>query len=272
MAVVTIVASRFADKVAVVVGAGQTPGSTVGNGRAISLQLAAEGATVLAVDRDPASADETVAMITAAGGTASSMQADITSEADCASIAATVSERHGRIDVLVNNVGIGTGDSNAIRLTAEAWDLIHDVNVKGMWMTCKHVLPLMAAQRAGSVVNVSSIASVCATPFLAYKTSKAAVDALTHQLAATSASRGIRVNAVLPGLMDTPMAIEGISSQVGIDPEELRRQRDAMVPLGRTMGTAWDVARAVAFLASDDAAFITGVLLPVDGGQHTRIG
>jgi len=263
---------RFDGRVVVVVGAGQTPGATIGNGRAISVLLAREGATVLAVDRDPASAEQTVAMIAEAGGTASVHRADITSESDCVSIATTVMDRYGQVDVLVNNVGIGTGDSNAIRLSEDAWDLIHDVNVKGMWMTCKHVLPLMAAQRSGAVVNVSSIASVCATPFLAYKTSKAAVDALTHQLAATSASRGIRVNAVLPGLMDTPMAIEGISSQVGIDPDDLRRQRDAMVPLGRTMGTAWDVARAVAFLASDDAAFITGALLPVDGGQHTRIG
>jgi NAD(P)-dependent dehydrogenase (short-subunit alcohol dehydrogenase family) len=267
-----MVTGRFDGRVAVVVGAGQTPGTTIGNGRAISVLLAREGATVLAVDRDLASAEQTVDMITEAGGTASALRADITVEADCASIAETVMDRHGRVDVLVNNVGIGTGDSSAVRLSEEAWDLIHDVNVKGMWMTCKHVLPLMAAQRSGSVVNISSIASVCATPFLAYKTSKAAVDALTHQLAATSASRGIRVNAVLPGLMDTPMAIESISDALGMDRDELRRQRDAMVPLGRTMGTAWDVARAVAFLASDDAAFITGALLPVDGGQHTRIG
>jgi NAD(P)-dependent dehydrogenase (short-subunit alcohol dehydrogenase family) len=266
------VSGRFDGRVAVVVGAGQTPGDSIGNGRAISIQLASEGASVLAVDRDPASAAETVAMIEAAGGVGAFHRADITSEDDCASIAGTVVERFGRIDVLVNNVGIGTGDTSATRLDEEAWDLIHDVNVKGMWMTCKHVLPLLRQQRSGAVVNVSSIASVCATPYLAYKTSKAAVNALTHQLAASNASRGVRVNAVLPGLMDTPMAIEGISAATGIDPDELRRQRNALVPLGAKMGTAWDVAHAVAFLASDDAAFITGVLLPVDGGQHARIG
>jgi NAD(P)-dependent dehydrogenase (short-subunit alcohol dehydrogenase family) len=121
-------------------------------------------------------------------------------------------------------------------------------------------------------VNVSSVASVCSVPLVAYKTSKAALNALTHQLAMSGARHGIRVNAVLPGLMDTPMAIEGIAGAYGVDRDELRRQRDALVPLGRRMGTAWDVARAVAFLASDDAGFITAVLLPVDGGQHGRVG
>lgn len=263
---------RFADRIAVVVGAGQTPGDTMGNGRAISLLLAGEGATVLAVDRDLSSAEATCAMITDAGGAASALRADITDEGDCATIAATVLERHGRVDVLVNNVGIGTGDSSATRLTVEAWDLIHDVNVRGPWLTCKHVLPIMREQGSGSIVNVSSLAAIAASPLLAYKTSKAALDALTHQLAMANAARGIRVNAVLPGLMDTPMAIEGVSSALGVDKDELRRQRDAMVPLRGGMGTADDVANAVAFLASDDAGFVTSVLLPVDGGQHGRVG
>lgn len=259
-------------RVAVVVGAGQTPGSTIGNGRATALLLARDGAAVLCVDRDAASAEETVALIEAEGGTAAALQADITSEADCEAIAGGALERFGRIDVLVNNVGIGTGDSGATKLTEEHWDLIFDVNLKGMWLTCKHVLPLLRAQGSGSVINVSSVAAVCSVGPLAYKTSKAGVNALTHQLAMSSARRGVRVNAVMPGLMDTPMAIQGISAAAGIDPDELRRSRDALVPLGARQGTAWDVAEAVRFLAGDRARFITGVILPVDGGQHARIG
>src|SRR5690606_23559837 len=131
------------------------------------------------------------------------------------------------------NVGIGTGDAGALRLTEASWDLIHDVNLKGPWMTCKHALPVIAEGGGGAVVNVSSIASVCATGFLAYKTSKAGLNALTHQLAMAGAKRGVRVNAVLPGLMDTPMAIETMTVATGIDRDELRAARDAMVPLGR---------------------------------------
>jgi NAD(P)-dependent dehydrogenase (short-subunit alcohol dehydrogenase family) len=264
--------TRVEGKIAVVVGAGQTPGATIGNGRATSLLLAREGATVLAVDRDLASAEETVAMVAEEGGTASALQADITSDADCGSIADTVVERYGRVDVLVNNVGIGTGDSGATKLTEDAWDLIFDVNLKGMWLTCKHVLPLLRAQGSGSVINISSVAAVCSVNLLAYKTSKAGVNALTHQLAMSSAKRGVRVNAIMPGLMDTPMAIESLAEASGADRDELRRARDALVPLGGKMGTAWDVAHAVLFLASDEAAFVTGVILPVDGGQHARVG
>lgn len=263
---------RLDGRVAVVVGAGQTPGDTIGNGRATSLLLAREGAIVLAVDRDEASARETVDLIAAEGGDASALRADITAEDDCRAIAAAVTERHGHVDVLVNNVGIGSGDAGATKLTEESWDLIHDVNLKGMWLTCKHVLPLMRARGSGSVVNISSVAAVCSVGFLAYKTSKAGVNALTHQLAMSSAGRGVRVNAVMPGLMDTPMAIAGIAAATGTDRDELRQARDALVPLGRKMGTAWDVAHAVLFLASDDASFITGVALPVDGGQHARVG
>ena len=259
-------------RVAIIVGAGQTPGSTIGNGRASSLLLAREGARVVAVDRDLASAQETVAMVEAEGGTAVAVEADITREADCQAIPAAALDAFGRIDVLVNNVGIGTGDSGATSLTEEAWDRIHTVNLKGMWLTCKHVLPVLRGQGSGSVVNISSAAAVCSVGLLAYKTSKAGVNALTHQLAMSSARRGVRVNAVMPGLMDTPMAIESISAATGVDPDELRKGRDALVPLGAKQGTAWDVAEAVLFLAGDRARFITGVILPVDGGQHARIG
>ncbi len=257
---------------AIVMGAGQRPGETIGNGRATSLLLAAEGARVLAVDRHETSAQETVELIREAGGTAEAMHGDVTCEDDCRAVAERAVELFGQVDVLVNNVGIGEGDAGASKLTEEGWDRILDVNLKGTWLACKHVLPLMRAQGSGSVVNISSAAAVCTVPTVAYKVSKAGVNALTQQLAMSSARRGVRVNAVAPGLMDTPMAIESLVEAFGIDREELRRQRDAMVPLGGRMGTAWDVARAVLFLASDDAAFITGVVLPVDGGQHARVG
>src|SRR5262249_40619123 len=159
------------------------------------------------------------------------------------------------------------GDAGATSLTEDAWDLIFNVNLKGMWLTCKHVLPIMRAQGSGAIVNISSLAAIAAAPMLAYKTSKAGVNSLTESLAAGNARHGIRATAIMPGFRDTPMAIVGVSEARGIDPDELRRIRDAAVPLGGKQGTAWDVAHAVLFLASDDARFITGALLPVDGGQ-----
>lgn len=263
---------KLEGQVAIVMGAGQRAGETIGNGRATSLLLASEGARVLAVDRDLDAAHETVELIRDAGGEAEPMRGDIVSEDDCRAVAERAVERFGRIDVLVNNVGIGDRDAGATKLSEEAWDRILDVNLKGMWLACKHVLPHLREQGSGSVVNISSAAAVCTVPTLAYKVSKAGVNALTQQLAMSSARRGVRVNAVAPGLMDTPMAIESIAEGFGVDRDELRRQRDALVPLRNRMGTAWDVARAVLFLASDDASFITGVVLPVDGGQHARVG
>ena len=174
--------------------------------------------------------------------------------------------------MLHNNVGIGTGDGGAVHLSEEAWDRILDVNLKSVFLAAKHVLPVMREQRAGAITNVSSIAAVCSVGLLAYKTSKAGVNALTHALAIGNAEYGIRVNAIMPGLMNTPMAIEGISAERKIAKDDLVRARDAQVPLGRKMGTAWDVAYAALYLASDEAKFVTGVVLPVDGGQSARIG
>lgn len=263
---------RLAGKVAIVVGAGQTPGDTIGNGRATAILFAREGAHVYAVDRRRDAAEETVAMIRAEGFEAEAREADATDEQAVRDLVVAVADSHGRIDVLHNNVGIGDGDSVAEAIEMDAWDRIFAVNLKSAVLPCKHVLPVMREQGDGSIVNVSSLAAVAASPLVAYKASKAALNAFTQSLAVTHAGHGIRVNAIMPGLMDTPMAIEGIANALGVDRDDLRAQRDAMVPLRHKMGTAWDVAYAALFLASDEARFITGTLLPVDGGQSARIG
>jgi NAD(P)-dependent dehydrogenase (short-subunit alcohol dehydrogenase family) len=263
---------RLRDKVAIVVGGGQVPGEGLGNGRATAILFAREGAKVVVADRNLESAQETVALIAKEGGTAEALRTDITRDADCKALADACVARFGRIDILHNNVGIGTGDSGPTKITDEAWDRIFDVNVKGAMHTCRHALPVMREQGNGVILNVSSIASVCATGLLAYKSSKAALNAFTHSIALTNAKHGIRANSILPGLMNTPMAVEGISQARGVDRAALIEQRNAMVPLKGGMGTAWDVAHAALFLASDEARFITGILLPVDGGQSARIG
>jgi NAD(P)-dependent dehydrogenase (short-subunit alcohol dehydrogenase family) len=263
---------RLRDKVAIVVGAGQTPGDTVGNGRATALLFAQEGARVLLLDRDEASAAETRAMIMDKGGVAAVCRVDVTHETECASAVAACLREFGRIDVLHNNVGIGTGDQGPASLSEEVFDRIMAVNLKGPWFMVKHALPAMRDQRGGSIINVSSIASICASGLFAYKVSKAALNAMTHCLATGNAKHNIRVNAILPGLMNTPMAIESIAQASGREKETLIAARDRQVPLGAKMGTAWDVAYAALFLASEESKFITGVLLPVDGGQSARIG
>jgi NAD(P)-dependent dehydrogenase (short-subunit alcohol dehydrogenase family) len=263
---------RLAGKVAVVVGAGQTPGETIGNGRATALLFAREGARVVAVDRRLDSAKETAEMIARDGGEALAFEADATREADAAAAVAACVERFGRLDVLHNNVGIGGGDAGPAHVNEEDWDRILAVNLKSVVFPCKAALPVLREQRSGVITNVSSIAAVCATGIVAYKTSKAGVNAYTQSLAVGNAKYGIRANVIMPGLMNTPMAIEGISRALGVDREALIRQRDAQVPLGGKMGTAWDVAHAALFLASDEAGFITGVALAVDGGQSARVG
>jgi len=262
---------RLADKVAVVVGAGQTPGETMGNGRATALRFAEEGARVLLVDRNEASAEETLAMVRERGGEGSVCTADITREADAERIVATCRERYGVLDVLHNNVGIGTGDRGPTSMTEEVWDRIFATNLKGIMFVCKHALPVMREQGRGVIINISSVAAVCAVGIVAYKSSKAALNAYTHSLATGNARYGIRANVIMPGLMNTPMAIEGYVA-AGRDRGELVAARDAQVPLGRRMGDARDVANAALFLASDEARFITGACLPVDGGQSARIG
>ncbi|MEJ0026604.1 MAG: SDR family NAD(P)-dependent oxidoreductase [Rhizomicrobium sp.] len=264
---------RLAGKTAVVVGAGQTPGTTIGNGRAMAVLFARQGADVLCVDRDGARAEDTAAAIRGEGGIAGAMAADIARPGAADAIVAAALARFGRIDILVNNVGIGGGgDAPAHRLEEAAFDRIMAVNLKAMWLTVKAALPAMRAAGKGAIVNISSLASIAGGNMLAYELSKAGVNRLTAHVAQSNARHGIRCNAVLPGLMDTPMAVAGVAMERGTDEAAVRAARDARVPLGAKMGTAWDTAHAALFLASDEARFITGVLLPVDGGMSSRIG
>jgi NAD(P)-dependent dehydrogenase (short-subunit alcohol dehydrogenase family) len=264
---------RLAAKRAVVVGAGQTPGETIGNGRATAILFAREGATVLCVDRRLASAEETVAMIEAEGGRASAYETDIIDERACQALALEAKNRLGRIDVLHNNVGIGRGDNSVTQLEADVFDRIMTTNLKAMWLTIKHVLPVMREQGGGgAITNISSMAAVAASNLVAYGMSKAGVNKLTRITAAANTRYMIRCNCIMPGLMDTPMAVGGRAATQGRSTDEIRAQRDAQVPLGRKMGTAWDVAYAALFLASDEAKFITGAILPVDGGMAAGVG
>ena len=262
------VAGRLAGRVALVIGGGQTPGATVGNGRATCLLLARAGASVVVADRDPGSAAETASLIEAEGGQATAVALDVTSDDDHRVALERVVADHGRLDILHNNVGVSIagGDADAMELDPETFDRLWQINLKGMWLAARHAVPVMREQGSGSVVNISSMAARLSYPLVGYKTTKVAILGLTENLAATNARHGVRVNAILPGLMNTPMAIEARVGQ-GTPREEVVAARDRRVPLGRRMGSAWDVAHAALFLHSDEARFITGVSLAVDGGQ-----
>ena len=264
-------AGRLVGKAAIVVGAGQQPGETVGNGRAIALTFAREGAEVLCVDRDPDRARAIADEIAAAGGVAFALAANVVTDADM--IVAAAIDRWGRIDILVNNVGIGHhGDGPAQRCADEAFDTVFSVNFTGARRLTRAALAPMRAAGSSAIVNISSLASIAGANMIAYEISKAALNRLTTATAQGSASKGVRCNAVLPGLMNTPMGVSTTAQRDGRDIAEQIAARDAMVPLKGGMGSGWDTANAALFLASDEARFITGVLLPVDGGASVRIG
>jgi len=262
---------RLAGKTAIIVGAGQTPGETIGNGRAMAILFAREGASVMCVDRRLDSAEETVRMISDEGGAAFAFEADVTSTPACAAIAQEAVARFKRIDILVNNVGTGRGDAPPHAIEEDAWDRIMDVNLKSMAMTIRHVLPLMRAQKSGAILNISSLAAIAGHHMVTYEVSKMAVNRLTTVVASGNAKHGVRCNVIMPGLMDTPMALTGSAAATGKPTETLRAERNARVPMGY-MGSAWDTAYAALFLCSDEARFITGAILPVDGGTSVTIG
>jgi NAD(P)-dependent dehydrogenase (short-subunit alcohol dehydrogenase family) len=265
---------RLQDRIAIVVGAGQSPGEGIGNGRATALTFAREGAKVLCVDHNLASAEETVGMITAKGGVAAACRADVTNNADIKATVEDAMNRWGRIDVLHNNVGVSLagGDAELLAITEEAFDRCVAINLKSCILAAKHVIPIMRQQNSGAIINISSMAVITTYPYVAYKATKSAMVAFTEQLAYQNAKYGIRANVILPGLMDTPMAVDTRARTFKKTRAEVAAERDRQVPLRGKMGTGWDVANAALFLASDEANFITGVTLPVDGGASVRRG
>ncbi len=265
---------RLKDKTAIVVGAGQSPGSGLGNGRATCLRFAQEGAKVMAVDRELALAEETAALVGKEGGDCFAHEADVTKEQDMKNMVATARKLWGRIDVLHYNVGVslGGGDAPLAEITEAAFDNVMAINLRGAVMACKHVVPVMREQKSGVILMISSLAALENYPYVAYKASKSAMVAFTRQVAIENAAHGVRCNVILPGLMDTPMAVDTRARKLGKPRAEIAAMRDARVPLRHKMGTAWDVANAALFLASDEANFITGVDLLVDGGGALGIG
>ena len=265
---------RLKDKVAIVVGAGQSPGEGIGNGRATALTFAREGAKVLCVDRDLKSAQETVDLIAEKQGTAAACKADVTKNADIKAMVDEAKKKWGRVDILHNNVGVSIsgGDAELLDITEEAFDRCVAINLKSCILAAKHVIPIMREQQSGVIINISSMAVITTYPYVAYKATKAAMVAFTEQLAYQNASYNIRANVILPGLMNTPMAVDTRAREFKKSRAEVEAERDAKVPLRGKMGTGWDVANAALFLASDEASFITGVQLPVDGGSLVNIG
>jgi NAD(P)-dependent dehydrogenase (short-subunit alcohol dehydrogenase family) len=261
-------AGRLDGKIAIITGAGQQPGATPGNGRATAMRFAEEGAICVLVDINAEWAEQTREMI---GGDAMVVAADVTDEAACQDIVARALSKFGRIDVLHNNVGLSKGDRATTDLDADVWDRIMTLNLKSMFMLCKATLPSMRENGSGAINTISSTSSLSMRPTVAYKTSKGAINTFTQHIAAENARYGVRANAIVPGLIDTPMAIERRAAETGRSREDIRAERDALVPMGH-MGQALDVANAAVFLASDEAKYITGVLLPVDGGLLLKRG
>ncbi|MES2531551.1 MAG: SDR family NAD(P)-dependent oxidoreductase [Pseudomonadota bacterium] len=265
-------AGRLKGRVAFVSGAGSV-GPGWGNGRAIAVRFAEEGALVFATDRDPARLVETAERVAAAGGTLVTGQCDATDGASVAAAVAQCVERFGRIDVLVNNVG-GSAKGGPVEMAEEVWDAQVDHNLKSVFLGCKHVLPFMERQGSGAIVNMSSTSGLRWTGAaqVAYAATKAAVIQFSRVVAVQYADRNIRCNTVVPGQLHTPMVEVRLAGQrSGGDVQALLAQRQARIPLP-FMGDGRDTAAAALFLASDEARFVTGTELVVDGGMSVRCG
>jgi len=263
-------ARRLAGKVALITGAGSV-GPGWGNGRAIAVRFAQEGAQVFGVDRDIDRMGETAELIAQAGGVFATAACDVTQAASIEAMVAQCIARFGRIDVLVNNVG-GSAKGGPVEMPEAVWDAQVDHNLKSVFLTCKHVLPHMLAQGNGAIVNLASTSATRWTGAaqIAYASTKAAVMQFTRVLAVQYAGQGIRVNTVVPGQLHTPMVETRLAGQrAGGDVEALLKQRQARIPLP-FMGDGRDTAAAALFLASDEARFVTGTEIVVDGGMSVR--
>ena len=264
---------RLKGKTAMVVGAGSI-GPGWGNGKATAVTFAREGAQVFCVDRNAAAAAETVGIISGEGGKAIAFAADASKADDIAAMGASCLKTYGRIDVLDNNVGIAKTGS-VVDVDEADWDRVFAVNLKSAYLAMKHVIPVMVSQGGGSIINISSIASIrhLGISYVTYATTKAAMNQMTRTTAVEFAAQRVRVNAILPGLMKTPMVEHSAglaASYAKGDVEAMWRARDAQVPMGH-MGEAWDVANAALFLASDESKYVTGIELVVDGGITLKV-
>ncbi|CVI64075.1 SDR family oxidoreductase (plasmid) [Agrobacterium leguminum] len=265
---------RLEGRVAVVAGAGSIA-SGMSNGRASSITYAREGAKVVAVDLNEASAEETRKMIIDEGGECVAFAADMSNSSDVQVMVDFAVKSFGTIDLLHNNIGI-VKTGGALDTSEEDWDRIVSVNLKSMFLGCKYVIPVMEQQKRGVIINVGSMAALRWTgaPMLAYATTKAAVPSFTRTIAMQFAGSGIRANCIHPGVIDTPLnnaTAASYGETFKVDMAALRARREATIPLGK-YGTAWDIANAALFLASDESQYITGTELVVDGGFIQRSG
>jgi len=261
---------RVEGKVAIVTGGGQVDGPGIGTGKAASLLLARHGAGVVLVDREPARAEITRKEIEAAGGRAVVVEGDVTDADDCERMTQSARAEFGRLDILVNNVGVST-PGNVVDMAETAWDEMIDINLKSVFLVSKHAIPVMAASGGGSIVNISSIGALRSIGFPAYSAAKGGMISLSQEMAAQHGPQGIRVNVVVPGAVQTPRQ-KSAADKLGAELEEVRRMAAAVLPLGQTTrGTGWDIGYAVLFLASDESSWITGQALVVDGGQSVTV-
>ena len=248
--------SRLEGKVAIVTGAGSS-GSVLGNGKATALLFAREGARVLLVDAVEKRAEETLDMIREEGGEASVFEGNVTRSKDCLEMVDEAIERYGSLDILHNNVGISM-KGTVVEVSEKDWDMIMNVNVKSIVLACRYAVPRMVESGGGSIITTSSIAGLRANSTTPYTVSKTAVQGLTMSMAADHGRDNIRVNCIAPGLAYTSLSAPRMDAS-------LREHRREASPLG-TEGTAWDVAWAAVYLASDESRWVTGVVLPVDAG------